>query len=257
MEQYHGTIAAIISAILRATKDPPHAPVNIDDLREYYTADTSDDVQLGDLIEYIASASEEAISISKSGGKKVIKVLDKTALWLMLYSLEIDLADVSLLHWTDFEKLVQHAMIENGYATRKNYRFVDDKGKRHEVDIIAIDRRSKEHCMFLIDAKNWNYRANSSTARLLEAANEQYIRCVSLGDANPVLLELFQEMKVQWTKCIIIPIVVTLLAPPVHDFFIPIVSILQFNEFMNDFTSNMDNYKKKYVNLLVQKSSRE
>ncbi len=145
-------------------------------------------------------------------------------------------------------------MSENGYSTRKNYRFTDGKGKRHEVDIVAVDRRSKEHFIFLIDAKSWDYRANSSTTRVLEAANEQYNRCVALGDTIPVLSDMLFEMKLEWNKCIIIPMVVTLLAPPVQDFFIPIVSILQFNGFMLEFSNNMDMYKKKYVDgIPVQK----
>lgn len=255
MEQYKGTIAALVSAILRETKESPGARVLEEDLREYYTADTSDDVQLGDLIEYIASASGEAISTCKVGGKDAIKVLDKTSLWIMLYSLDVDLADVSFLHWTDFEKLVQHAMSENGYVTKKNYRFMDGKGKRHEVDVVAIDRRSREHFIFMIDAKNWDYRANSSTARLLVAANEQYNRCVALGDAQDELSSLLLEMKIEWVKCIIVPIVVTLLEPPVHDFFIPIVSILQFNGFMQEFGENMDMYKKKYADTIQARKS--
>nr|MDO8085106.1 restriction endonuclease [Candidatus Sigynarchaeum springense] len=247
MEQYRGTIAAIIAAILRETKETPQIAIPFDDLRECYTADSSDDVQLDDLIEYIGGASGEAISIHRQGDKKAVKVVDKTSLWLMLYSLDVDLADVSLLHWTDFEKLVQHAMVENGYATKKNYRFLDGKGKRHEVDVVAIDKRSKEHFIFFIDAKNWDYHTNSSTARILEAANEQYQRCVALGETLPVLSDLLFEMNLQWNKCIIMPMVVTLLDPPVRDFFVPIVSILQFNGFMQEFTSNMDTYKKKYV----------
>ncbi|MEX2683003.1 MAG: restriction endonuclease [Candidatus Sigynarchaeota archaeon] len=254
VEQYKGTIAAIIMSILRETKETSQISVPFEDLKECYTAESVEDVQLDDLIEYIGSASGEAISIQRHGNKKVVKVLDKTALWLMLYSLDADLADVSLLHWSDFEKLVQHAMVENGYATKKNYRFVDGKGKRHEIDIVAIDKRSRDHLVFLIDAKNWDYRANSSTARILEAANDQYNRCVALGETLPVLSDLLFEMKLQWQKCIIIPMVVTLLAPPVRDFFIPIVSILQFNGFMQEFTSNMDMYKKKYVSgIPVQK----
>lgn len=251
IDRYQGTIAAIISAILRETKDGSGAHVLVENLRDYYTADTSDtndDVQIGDLLEYIASTSGEAISVSKVGGKDAINVLDKTSLWIMLYSLEVDLADASLLHWTDFEKLVQHAMVENGYLTRKNYRFMDGKGYRHEVDVVAIDRHAREHFIFLIDAKHWDYRANSSTARLMEAANEQYNRCVALGDSHDVLSGLLHEFKISWTRCIIVPMVVTLLAPPVHDFFIPIVSILQFNEFIQDFAEHMDTFKKKYVN---------
>jgi len=247
MERYKGTIASLIATILRETKEQAGNTVPIDALEAVYTADADDEVQLDDLLAYINNACGEAISITSKDGVKAVKVTDKITLWLMLFSLNINLADVSLLAWTDFEKLVQHAMSENGYKTRKNFRFKDGAGKRHEVDIVAADRYSKEHLIFLIDAKQWDYRANSSTTRILEAANEQYLRCVALGDALPVLSDLLFDMGLEWHDCIIIPMVVTLLNPPVQNFFIPIVSILAFNNFILEFSSNMDSFKKKYV----------
>ncbi|NMC06973.1 MAG: hypothetical protein GYA24_17275, partial [Candidatus Lokiarchaeota archaeon] len=42
IDRYQGTIAAIISAILRETKDGSGAHVLVENLRDYYTADTSD-----------------------------------------------------------------------------------------------------------------------------------------------------------------------------------------------------------------------
>ena len=254
MERFRGTIASIVAMLLRETKEPTTTTVPIDALNDLYTADSEDEVQINDLLEYISNASGEAISITSKGKQKLVKVLDKVSLWLMLYSLDINLADVTLLHWTDFEKLVQHAMSENGYITRKNFRFKDAKEKRHEVDIVAVDRYSKEHLMFLIDAKQWDYTANSSTARILEAANEQFLRCIALGDTPSELSSLFLDLGLEWNKCIIIPMVVTLLNPPVQNFFIPIVSILAFNNFILEFSSNMDSFKKKYVDgIPVQK----
>src|SRR5271157_624922 len=247
MERYKGTIASLIATMLRETKEKS-TPVTFDVLEDVYTADADDQVQLDDLLAYINNACGEAISITSKNGIKAVKVTDKITLWLMLYSLNINLADVSLLAWMDFEKLVQHAMSENGYKTRKNFRFKDGVDKRHEVDIVAADRYSKEHLMFLIDAKQWDYRANSSTTRMLEAANEQYLRCVALGETPTVLSDLLFDMGLEWHSCIIIPMVVTLLNPPVQNFFIPIVSILAFNNFILEFSNNIDSFKKKYVN---------
>lgn len=248
MERFRGTIASLIATMLRETKEQPGINVTFDTLEADYTTDADDQVQLDDLLAYINTACGEAISITNKGEKKSVKVIDKITLWMMLYSLNINLADVSLLAWTDFENLVQHAMSENGYKTRKNFRFKDGAGKRHEVDIVAADRYSKEHLMFLIDAKQWDYRANSSSSRILEAANEQYLRCVALGDTLPALSDLLFDMGLEWHKCVIIPMVVTLLNPPVQNFFIPIVSILAFNSFILEFSNNMDSFKKKYVN---------
>ncbi len=254
MERFRGTIASIVAALLRETKEPSVDSVPFEALQEFYAAEQDDEVQLGDLLEYIENASGEAISTTSKGNQKLVKVLDKVSLWLMLYSLDVNLADVTLLHWTDFEKLVQHAMTENGYITRKNFRFKDAKDKRHEVDIVAVDRYSKEHLMFLIDAKQWDYTASSSTARIIEAANEQFKRCVALGDTPSELSNLLLDLGLEWNKCIIIPMVVTLLNPPLQNFFIPIVSILAFNNFILEFSSNMDSFKKKYVDgIPVQK----
>jgi hypothetical protein len=247
LERYKGTIASLIATLLRETKEVPGILVPFDTLEPIYTAEADDQVQLDDLLGYINAACGEAIKITSKDGVKGAKITDKISLWLMLFSLNADLADVSLLAWTDFEKLVQYAMSENGYKTRKNYRFTDGNGKRHEVDIVAADRYSKEHLIFLIDAKQWDYRSNSSTTRMLEAANEQYLRCVALGDTVPVLSDLLFDMGLEWHECVIIPMVVTLLNPPVQNFYIPLVSILAFNNFILEFAANMDSFKKKYV----------
>nr|MDO8119600.1 hypothetical protein [Candidatus Sigynarchaeota archaeon] len=108
--------------------------------------------------------------------------------------------------------------------------------------------------VFLIDAKHWDFRTGGSAARVVESANEQFNRAVSLGDSGDALSAILFDLKLEWTRCVLVPMVVTLLAPPVQDFFVPIVSIMSFNNFIQEFGNNMDYYKKKYVeNIPVQK----
>jgi hypothetical protein len=247
MEQYRDTIAALVAAILKETKEPAVRSVPIHLLDQVYTADAGSDDSLEDLLDFISNTSEGAITVSRKGGTPAVQVLDKVTLYLMLYSLNFNLATVDLLHWQDFEKLVQHALAENGYITKKNFRFTDSKGNKHEIDVVAADRQSKDHILLLIDAKHWDYRANASVTKIVEAANEQFNRATELGDDLPVLADLLFDMKLKWTSCMILPMVVTLLNPPLQNFFIPIVSILSFNGFVQEFSDNIDQYKKRIV----------
>lgn len=249
MERYRDTIAAIVAAILKETKELSVKTVPLHLLDQVYTADPDSDASLDDLLDYISAASEGAITVSRKGGTPAVQVLDKVTLYLMLYSLNFDLATVDLLHWQDFEKLVKHAMAENGYITRQNFRFTDGKGTKHEIDVVAADRMSKDHVLLLIDAKHWDYRANSSVTKIVEAANAQFDRAVALGNELAVLADLLSDMKLKWTSCMILPMVVTLLNPPLQNFFIPLVSILAFNGFVQEFTDNIDQYKKVFCSL--------
>ncbi len=257
MEQYKSAMASIIATILRELKESPKGPneVPVDTLREVYTPDEGEnDPSLEELLEYVSTGTSDSITMVKSGGKHVVKVMDKVSLYLALYSLDYSMATAELLHWSDFERLIAHAMQENGLVTRNNTRFKDVKGSRHEIDVIAVDKLSKEHIIFLIDAKHWDFRTGGSVARVLEAANEQFNRAVMLGESLDALSALLFQMKLEWTRCVLVPMVVTLHAPPVQDFFIPIVSIMEFNNFIQEFAENMDFYKKKYVdNIPVQK----
>lgn len=246
IDAYRDVLAAIGARLLRETRDPGEAMFPVHMLRDLHAADEGEP-QLDDLLEYIANATEGAVSIVTHAGKRQVKVHDPVALYLMVHSLDRGRASPDLLHWQAFERLVRHALGENGFVTRNNVRFTDPTGKRHEIDVVAADKYGKEHLVLVIDAKNWNFKTSSSS-RVVDAANQQFTRAVALGESPDALSRLLFDMGLPWTNCIILPMVVTLLAPPVANFYIPIVSIMAFNQFVHEFADNMDFFKKKIVN---------
>ena len=99
----------------------------------------------------------------------------------------------------------------------------------------------------MIDAKHWNFQSNSNTTRIVESGDEQFKRAIALAESKKILADLLSELGLEWTKAVLLPMVVTLLSPPIQNFYIPIVSILSFNSFINEFEDNMDFFKKVYV----------
>ncbi|MHA1716287.1 MAG: hypothetical protein ACTSXP_11640 [Promethearchaeota archaeon] len=247
IDEYRNVIANLIATILRETKDLEINKVPMRVLADIYSGETNSTVELEDILEYISTATDSAICIIYTGGEKQVQVLNKIPLYLMLYRLNYNLASVDLLHWKDFERLVEYALQENGFVTRKNFSFKDVHGKWHEIDVIGADRYSKEHLVFVIDAKHWNYRTGGSPARVTQTADDQFTRVEALGKSKDVLGELLSSMGLKWHECLLVPMLVTLLEPPFREFYIPIVSILSFNSFVMEFSENMDHFKKKWV----------
>ena len=246
IDAHRDTLAAIAARLLRETREPDISLFPVHMLRDLHAADEGD-VQLEDLLDYISTATDGGISIVTHAGTKQVKVRDKTGLYMMVHALNRGLAAPDLLHWQDFEKLVTYALGENGFVTTRNFRFTDPTGKRHEIDVVAADKFGKEHLLLAIDAKNWNHKTGSSS-KIVEAANAQFDRAVALGESKVILADLLASLGLKWRNAIILPMVVTLLTPPVQNFFVPITSIMTFNNFIHEFASNMDFFKKKIVN---------
>ncbi|MBD3185248.1 hypothetical protein GF325_00355 [Candidatus Bathyarchaeota archaeon] len=233
--------------LLQLTKDPGKNTVGLPQLKDFILEHEMEESDLDKLLEIISTGSDGAILVLRGKEIPQVRILDKINLYLMLLKLDYSMASADLLHWQDFEALVEYALEEHGFLTEKNYRFKDARGKRHEIDVLAIDKLSKEHLIFLLDAKHWNYKTNSSATRILDAAKDQFKRTEALGKTKGALSQLFFKKNLEWSHAILIPGVVTLLAPPVQDFFIPIVSILSFNNFIQEFSENLDYFKKKHV----------
>ncbi|MHA1849443.1 MAG: nuclease-related domain-containing protein [Promethearchaeota archaeon] len=238
----------IIVNLLKESKTNNSDLVDLDYIDSIVGIDDEDDITLEDLIEFINLSTDNSLMITrKTGSTRMVKILDKIPLYLMLYGLNQNLATVDLLTWQDFEKLVKFAFEENGFITIRDFRFKDPAGKRHQIDVVAIDKYSKEHFIFLIDAKHWNFKTNSNASNLLEAADKQFERVVALGNSINVLSKLLFDLKLPWSHVVLQPLMITLLSPPVQSYYIPIVSILSFNQFILQFSEHADYFKKKRV----------
>ena len=167
--------------------------------------------------------------------------------------LDFDLKSLSeLLNFSGFETLISEILIKNNYTVIKNFRFSDKsnfksktKQKRYEVDVIGI----KGGIILLIDGKQWKHRDVFSSMN--KAANLQYQRVLAL-EKNP---EKFSHLIFQllgsspnikkFLPFKLIPIMVTLENNGIksNDNQVPLISILEFNSFLQEFQSNLDYVK--------------
>jgi len=172
--------------------------------------------------------------------------------------LDFDLKSLSeLLNYNGFEALISEILIKNNYTVIKNFRFSDKsnfksktKQGRYEVDVIGI----KRNIILLIDAKQWKHRDVYSSMN--KAANLQYQRVLALKK-NP---EKFSHLIFQllgsspnikkFLPFRLIPIMVTLENNGIktNDNKVPLISILEFNSFLQEFQIHLDYVKVIKIN---------
>ncbi len=137
-----------------------------------------------------------------------------------IYALKIgaSLDEVSEnLDWRDFEGLVSEILEEKNFGTVRNFMLTKP---RMEIDVLAI----KLGIAMLIDCKHWT-RCNTSALRNVVQKQvertKQYVSKTPNSIAVPVIVTLFQE-KVDFIDRV------------------PIVPILQFSSFVDEFYGNLD-----------------
>lgn len=178
--------------------------------------------------------------------------------------LQFDIKDISkILDYKGFETLIQEILSKNDYFTVKNFRFSDKSNfksktsqKRYEIDIIGIYSKY----ILIIDAKQWNRKDTFSS--LNKAANLQYRRVLALKQNPEVfsnlimnLLEPSMSLK-KYLPFILIPIMVTIEdnSIKINDNQIPLVSIYEFNSFLQELPNNLYYFKTIQINkIYVQK----
>ena len=167
--------------------------------------------------------------------------------------LEIELKKLSeLLDFNGFEALIQEILLRNEYKVIKNFRFSDKsnfKSKtsqtRYEVDVIGFNRKY----ILVIDAKQW--RRKDSFSSMNKAANLQYQRVVALKKNPNAFSELIHEVlgfNVNIKKNLpykLIPMMVSIEDNGIrlNEKQVPLVSISNFNTFLQEFYKYVDNYK--------------
>lgn len=165
----------------------------------------------------------------------------------------------SLLDYDGFEALVKLILSESNYYTTKNYRFTDKtnfksktKQSKYEIDVIGINR----NLILLIDCKQW--KRKDSYSAMNKAANLQYRRTLALKKNHELFSGMLESLiginKVQKVKppFLLIPLMVTLESNwiKINDNSVPIVSIYQFNSFLEELHDNLYYFRIVKVNKL-------
>ena len=124
------------------------------------------------------------------------------------------------LDWRDFEGLVCHVLLENGFSVERNVILTKP---RMEIDVIGI----KLNVAILIDCKHWKRMSNSA---LIEIVKKQVNRVKRYAS--------------KLTGVMVVPVIVTLHQEEI--IFVnkvPIVPIMQLSSFLDELYGNLDQMK--------------
>jgi len=169
-----------------------------------------------------------------------------------------------ILNYSGFESLIKEILSENNYISITNFRFSDKSNykaktsqKRYEIDVVGIYLKY----ILLIDAKQW--RRKDSYSALNKAANLQYRRAVALKKNPEIFHYLLQILKNNGLKSklklplLLIPVMVTFEDNniKINENQIPLVSIYEFNSFLQELPNNLEYFKFIKINRInIQKT---
>jgi Holliday junction resolvase-like predicted endonuclease len=141
----------------------------------------------------------------------------------------------NFLRWQEFEAMAALALELNGYVTQKNVRF-KQQGRRWEIDVIGC----RKPLVVCVDCKHWHHGMHASTLGKMTAA--QADRVAAFAESLPsIAIDL---PCVRWEKAKFIPVILSLtsFAPKFCDK-VPVVPVLQLQEFINQLPLNVESVK--------------
>ena len=124
------------------------------------------------------------------------------------------------VNWKDFEGLVAEILELKNFEVTRNFRM---KKPTMEIDVVGIHLDTA----VLIDCKHWKRMSNSALEEIVQKQVERVKHYVSITDeimAAPVIVTLYQEGVKLINK-------------------VPIVPIMQFSSFIDEFYGNLENIR--------------
>ena len=124
------------------------------------------------------------------------------------------------VNWKDFEGLVAEILELKNFEVTRNFRM---KKPTMEIDVVGIHLGTA----VLIDCKHWKRMSNSALEEIVQKQVERVKHYVSITDeimAAPVIVTLYQEGVKLINK-------------------VPIVPIMQFSSFIDEFYGNLENIR--------------
>jgi hypothetical protein len=139
------------------------------------------------------------------------------------------------LRWQEFEAIAALALELNGYVAQKNVRFKHE-GKRWEIDVVGY----RKPLVLCIDCKHWHHGMHRSSLNRMAAAQDE--RVAAFADSLPKIT--FDYPCVKWAKAKFFPIILSLIPfSPKFCERIPIVPVLQLQDFINQLPLNVESLK--------------
>ena len=167
-----------------------------------------------------------------------------------------------LLEYDGFEALIKNILLENNYNALNNFRFSDKsdfksktKQIRYEIDVIGLYRNK----VLIIDAKRW--KRKDSYSSINKAATLQLQRVIALKRNPEILSRLITKLSKKSDNLpkmlpfFLLPIMVTLEdnSIKISEKGVPLVSIYQFNSFLQELRMNISHFTTiKFNKLFIQ-----
>ena len=222
----------LIISVLKLTKDEPvsHELINKDAKMPFSTAqELLEKLQSEGLI-YIRRGFVEADSLQRL--KLAVKAVQLGA----------DLEAVSsFLQWQEFESIATVAFEQNGYQVSKNLRF-KHAGRKWEIDVVGC----RKPLVVCVDCKHWHHGLYPSALKGI--VKDQVERASAL--ANTIPNPNIRISCVSWNKAIVIPVILSLVIGR-SKFYdnVPVVPILQLQDFIHQLPAYVDNLRFFRLNL--------
>jgi hypothetical protein len=137
-----------------------------------------------------------------------------------------------VLEWKEFENFAVTAFEANNFDVKHSFRF-KASGRRWEIDVLAIS----EPIVVCVDCKCW--RSGWGNSAITKVAALQGKRTEVLADG---LHYLQRGVGLGgWEKAILFPVILSLFPGPVKFYNkVPVVPILQLQNFLNEFQGHMN-----------------
>jgi Holliday junction resolvase-like predicted endonuclease len=136
-----------------------------------------------------------------------------------------------VLEWIEFENFAATAFETNNFAVKRRFRF-KASGRRWEIDVLAYS----EPIIVCVDCKRWRRGwGNSAIRKIVEAQAKR----------TEVLAKNLQSIqrKIElddWKQATLFPVILSLFPGPVKFYDnVPVVSILQLQNFLNEFQGHI------------------
>lgn len=213
----------LIIEVLRLTKE---GPVLIEDVKRHVRFPST-------IVDKLLQKLQKEGLVN--AGREMLEASTLQRLDLAIHALKkgADLEKVSgLLQWREFEAMAAFAFENYGYSVTKNLRFKHDR-RRHEIDVVAC----KKPLILCVDCKHWHH--SMGDAAMKKIAEEQITRVHSLVKCLPnpkIDLEL-----PLWKSAQFLPMILSLVVDKSKFCSgVPIVPILQVQDFLNQLPALMD-----------------
>jgi len=173
--------------------------------------------------------------VSREGGEVKVPTFQKVQLAVLAVRLGASLDHVCrYLSWQEFEKITQLALEELGYETVLHQRFRSER-RSCEIDIVGV----LGEIIIAVDCKHWKRSLTGSTAERVAKAQLQRVEITRLErNLSKIEKALGRSLKRDLT---VIPVIVTLVENPCSIACgVPVVPVLRFSSFLNEFLGYLD-----------------